>query len=341
MPSGKSLSEDLRKRIVREYQAGTKQSIIARQFHVSRQVVYALLKRFNTRGVLCDKKKSGRPRKTTPRLDRTIIRIVTEDPFKSSNQVKAVLEAQGLENISARSIRRRLVDAKLFSRRPAKKPLLSAKNRLARLEFAKAHLHWGMEEWKRVCFSDESKYNLFNSDGIRYVRRPPGHRMDPKFTKPTVKHGGGSVIVWGCFSGFGGMGPLHRIHGIMDRLVYKDIIQNIMLPYVEEKMPLLFTFQQDNDPKHRSRVVQDFFIKEKINVMKWPSQSPDLNPIENLWEHLERLIRYKTYKNQDELFQSLEENWHNISEEVINKLLESMPRRCRAVIDNKGYFTKY
>lgn len=340
MPSGKSLSEDIRTRIIREFKNGTKQSDIARQFHVSRQVVSALIKRFNIRGVVSDKKKCGRPRKTTARQDRTIVKIVMKDPFKSSNQIKTVLKAQGLDNISARSIRRRLVDAKLFSRRPAKKPLLSLKNRKARLKFAKEHLNWTMEEWKRVCFSDESKYNLFNSDGIQRVRRPVGHRLDPRFTRPTVKHGGGSVMVWGCFSGFG-MGPLHRINGIMDRFVYKNILKNVMVPYTKENMPRRFTFQHDNDPKHRSKEVQSFFEKEKIKVMVWPSQSPDLNPIENLWEHLERLIRTQTYKNQNELFQSLQENWSNIERKMITTLLESMPRRCQAVIDNKGYFTKY
>lgn len=87
---------------------------------------------------------------------------------------------------------------------------------------------------KKVVFSNESKFNLFRSDGIAYVRHPVGKRLNIKYISLTVKHGGGSIQVWGCFSGYG-MGPLFRINGIMDRFLSKDILQNQMIPYLEEK----------------------------------------------------------------------------------------------------------
>lgn len=85
----------------------------------------------------------------------------------------------------------------LFGAKPSKKPWISKKNVRARLKFAQEHAHWSVADWGRVLWSDESKYNLFCSDGIRYVRRPIGSRNDPKYQVPTVKHGGGSVTVWG------------------------------------------------------------------------------------------------------------------------------------------------
>lgn len=91
------------------------------------------------------------------------------------------------------------------------------------------HIHWTIADWKKVVWSDESKFNLFNSDGIHYVHRPPNTRFDPKYTIGTVKHGGGNCIVWGCFS-FLGLGPVHRIEGIMDQHLYLGILQNVMLP---------------------------------------------------------------------------------------------------------------
>lgn len=100
-------------------------------------------------------------------------------------------------NISVHTARRRLRAAELYARRPAKKPFISEKNRKARLAFARRYQHWTKDDWSKVLWSDESKFNLFNSDGIRYVRRPIGQRFNPKYQVSTVKHGGGNVIVWG------------------------------------------------------------------------------------------------------------------------------------------------
>lgn len=127
----------------------------------------------------------------------------------------------------------------------------------------------------------------------------------------------------------------------MDRFMCRDILRDVMLPYVEEKMPLRFKFQQDNDPKHSSKVLKQVFNDEQIPVLKWPSQSPDLNPIENLWEIVDRKLRTRTYSNKDDLLAGLQEQWVNLDMNIIDKLIESMPRRCQAVIDNNSYFTKY
>ena len=74
------------------------------------------------------------------------------------------------------------------------------------------------------------------------------NQLSPRYTLKTVKHGGGNVIVWGSFS-WCGVGKLHRIQGTMDQYMYKEILENVMLPYAEESLPLVWKFQQDNDPK--------------------------------------------------------------------------------------------
>uniref|UniRef100_A0A8R1EQ09 HTH_Tnp_Tc3_2 domain-containing protein n=1 Tax=Caenorhabditis japonica TaxID=281687 RepID=A0A8R1EQ09_CAEJA len=118
-------------------------------------------------------------------------------------------------------IRRRLQVAGLHGRRQVKKPLVSLKNRKARVEWAKQHLSWGPREWANHIWSDESKFfNLFGTDGIPWIRRPIGSRYAPQYQCPTVKHGGGSVMVWGCFSDTS-MGSLKRIVGTMDDMCTK------------------------------------------------------------------------------------------------------------------------
>ena len=167
-----------------------------------------------------------------------------------------------------------------------------------------------------------------------------GTRFDPKYQVPTVKHGGGSVLVWGCFHA-GGVGPLFRVEGIMCKEEYRDILANVMLPYGWSHMGRGWIFQQDNDPKHASKLVKQWFVDRRLKVLDWPSQSPDLKPIEHLWEELERRVQGKMAKNAAEKFEQLQKEWDAIPVSVLQNLIYSMPRWCQAVIDAKGFATKY
>jgi transposase len=156
----------------------------------------------------------------------------------------------------------------------------------------------------------------------------------------TFKHRGGGIMVWTCFSG-GGVGPFHKINGIMDRFIYKDILDTKMLPYAEWNMPLRWVFQHDNDPKHSSKLVKDYLQDSGIQVLDWPAQSPDLNPIENLFGILKRSVSGQRFRKKEDLFEALKVEWNNIPQTIINNLILSMPRRCAEVMKNKGFYTKY
>ena len=117
---------------------------------------------------------------------------------------------------------------------------------------------WTVNDWSKVLFSDESKFMIFSSDGIRYVRHPVGHRLNPKYQLPIVKHGGGNVMVWGCFS-YDIVGLIHHIEGIIDQRVFLDIMKNVMLVHAKDKMICKWILQQDTDPKHCTRSVKDYF----------------------------------------------------------------------------------
>ena len=98
-----------------------------------------------------------------------------------------------------------------------------------------------------------------------------------------------------------------------------------------------FIFQQDNDPKHRANIVKKYMANKGLNVMEWPSYSPDLNPIENLWSLFGRQMADRKPSNEDELFDILMHGWNQISTDLLRSLVQSMPRRCQAVIDSRGY----
>lgn len=110
----------------------------------------------------------------------------------------------------------------------------------------------------------------------------------------------------------------------MDATQYVEILQNIMLSYAEYEMPLKLTFQQDNDPKHTSRLAKRWMEENNIDLMVWPAQSPDLNPIENLWCDIKKEVFIAKPKNSNDLWSVIQEAWLKIPCDRCNKLVDSM-----------------
>jgi hypothetical protein len=148
-------------------------------------------------------------------------------------------------------------------------------------------------------------------------------------------------MVWGCFAAHG-VGNLYRVEGFLKKEQYQTILENEMLPSAD----LLFGrenwhFQQDNDPKHTAKVIKEWFNQYEIPKMEWPAQSPDLNPIENLWSILDQRVKHRKPNTDEELFDVLKKGWEELPVDLLTKLVDSMPHRCRAVIEAKGNATKY
>ncbi|ORD99267.1 TCB2 [Hepatospora eriocheir] len=144
---------------------------------------------------------------------------------------------------------------------------------------------------------------------------------------PTVKYGKGSIMIWGCFS-YEGVGRIEIIKGNITALYYTKILNKNLFKSVDElSISDNYIFQQDNDPKHKAALTNEFFDKNNVEVLNWPSQSPDMNPIENLWYYLKIQVHKRKPKNLKELEEFVVDDWFKIPQEMCKNLVNSVPKR--------------
>lgn len=203
--------------------------------------------------------------------------------------------------------------------------MITTTNKKKWLEFAKKHIDKPLSFWKTVVWSDESKFELVGKKKRRRVWRKVGEALLDRHTTKTVKFGGGSIMAWGCFT-WSGVGNLHKIDGIMDVRYYIRILSTNLRQSVE-KMGITeqYIFQQANDPKHTAGVTKQYFERKSINVLEWPPQSADLNPIENLWAALDSKVPPSGRTNRQTFSESLLVAWWSIqsTQKVISKVMNA------------------
>jgi len=262
------------------------------------------------------------------------------------------------EGISRWTVLRRAWEAPVKAVRRLVKPLLTTEQKEGRFQFAERHLNWTIPQWERVVWSDESPFHIWmpKKGQIVWIRTDkPNYE---KRLEQMVKHGGGGFSVWGCFHAHG-VGPLLRIHGSMNADWYHGVLTTHAMPFMKDRVTSshkkvkrhapVWHFQHDNATPHtanRNKVYLQTKETEwvgKFKVLEWPSNSPDLSPIENLWSIVKSEVKsYKTRpKNLDELFQRVKSAWDNLPAKTLLKLAQSMPKRVDDVIKKEGWTIEY
>ncbi len=275
-PHGREMSQDLRKKIISLHKKGEGYKKISKALLIGQNTVAKVVQTFKKDGTATiSQRRPGRPRKLTPRQERLLMRRVEENRHASSLQLSKEVESQTGVTISRDTIRRTLQRNGMHGCRPRKKPLLKPRHKKARLEFARAHADKDEDYWNSILWSDETKIHVFGT-----VWQRKGEEYKEKCMVPTVKHGGGSVLMWGCMSA-AGVGELHFIDGIMNSQMYCSILKEKMLPSLRA-LGRRALFQHDNDPKHTSKATVGFLKKNRVKVAKYVSWSePNRTPMGN------------------------------------------------------------
>lgn len=309
---------------------------------ISKATIQSVFKKFEETGSVRNKSRSGRPGKLNEEhLEKLKEKVLHNDESRreATRDIMDYLNDDLNLDVSHRTTRRAIKATGIKSCPAVVKPFVSEKNAARRVEWCKERLKWTMKDWSKVCWSDECSVEV-QGTGTRRVMvwRMPGERFTQDCLAPSFKSGRQSVMMWGCFAGTR-LGPLVLCpEGRMNSQKYCGVLQESFLPFWSS-LPDDSIFMEDGAPIHTSKFSKAWRKEHGIESMKWPAQSPDLNPIENIWQQLKTALekRKPRAKNKAQLLVALQEEWEIIKlNNNLKALVKSMPTRVKAVVEAKG-----
>ena len=214
---------------------------------------------------------------------------------------------------------------------------MTQKQKNKRISWCKLYENKDLDFWKKIIFSDESIFCVQMSLANRRIRRLSFQNpYNEKFMVKTIKHPP-YWMIWGCFKS-NTLGPLNFIDGNVNAQKYISILNDSLIGFYQPNN----IFQDDSAPAHRAKTVKDFLREHQIETLEWPSNSPDLNPIEHLWAYMKMALRKKMITSKSQLKSEIANIWKNeISKDFLEKLILSMPSRIKECLKNKGGVTRY
>jgi transposase len=302
---------------------------VAKAIHCGVSTVKYWLKRWKQSKDLTNSNRTGRPRATTQKQDKKIVSVAERQTFVTSRDITNRLAKTGV-NVSERTVRRRLNEAGAKYNQPLSKPLLTEGHREKRLKWAQDHKAM---DWNQVIFSDETTVRLNSVKGL--VWNLPGKKKVVRTVKHPIK-----VNVWGCFSSQG-FGRIVCFKENLNAELMCNIYKYGLLPTAKKQFghdSTLWKLQEDNDPKHTSKLAVNWRVNNGIEKIDWPSMSPDIAPIENVWQLLKMKLRSKNLTTYQSLVSAIKREWKSLPPELAIKLVHSMNNRISEVVESNGDF---
>ena len=313
-PHGKELSDDLKRHIVALHEDDQYYKKIANTLKLSCRTVTKIIQRFKRGGSTQNRSRVGRPKKLSARAECHIQMLSLKDRRRSAVSIAAEIEEVGGQPVSAQTIHHILHQIGVHGCHFRRKPLLKTIHKKASKQFAEDISTKYMDYWNHILWSDEMKINLFGSDSFKHVWQRQGEEYKDKCVKPTVKHGGGNVMVWGCMSA-ADVGELHFIEGNMNSM-YWEILQQSMIPCLQKLgrkqcsiMTMNKTYIQDDHCFTEKAEGKGGWLTKHVSSLKYPPAP--------------------------------RRRQGGVEEHSSEALVNSMTRRVKADLDNDGGHPKY
>lgn len=251
------IGEDKRMQIITLREQRYTLTEISKKTKVKKATVQAVLRKWKQHHTIQDLPKAGRPPKVDARTLRRLARMAQSGEVSTAPELAFSAASHDIAHVSASTASRALHQEGLKAMHMIRKPLLTREHKRRRLEWARAHRDWTVEQWKQVVFSDETVIPARSSDAHKLTWTKPTHGLNPKLVLPTVQGGGVAVMVWGCITTYG-FHDLVLLDGSVDAKGYVTVLQHYLLSVVQQYFhgrPCIF--QQDNIAVHTAHVVAE------------------------------------------------------------------------------------
>jgi hypothetical protein len=266
-------------------------------------------------------------------LDIQIIKdYLLKNPYNNRQQIIHDLNLNVCLTTLTRFMRKNGTHYKVFQI----KPKLSDSNIEKRLKFIEMYRNWSISDWEKVVFSDESSVEI----GKNYKKKGWIPKGKIKFIQRKKKYCIHYFKVWSYIT-INGPGDLVFVEGKWNTENYINILRSNLQIKVKDQLGEEFSFLQDSDSTHVSKIAKKWFIENNIKLIEFPTCSPDLNPIENAWFIMKKKLSYYRNSKIDNIKDQAKLIWEKIDKDTCKKLIHSMPTRIKELEKNRGQITKY